>query len=486
MTVNFIKRNIWPVNGLHYIFLFSILCALAIFRVTQIWTNSVDDFDTSSLILQISNFKIGSNPHFFWVDIAHPGMLSVWIFLAHSIHGLTECPPIYIWNTLITAGLIVACISLYFLSNKLSTSKFIAFSSVVLYLASPAISDIASRSEENFLYHAMFIAAIYIITSYINNKNHALMPIIFIFSLILSAQHLQPFLILCGGIFLFYISELLKLKNRINSDHKYAGYAFIAFLTPGLIYYLIIHKIFYDPSLVRSYSANFYSLLNNDSILKYLKAFLLFAQGYVLSGSMPVDSWAAISIEPRSHIYLLGLIVIFISFYLLRKRRLINFITLSALGFVFLYEPSASERWDTFVITLIISLSYVFNDALIDQNGFQSRAFFITSFLIAFLLIFNFFSIPNQIATLKNSLNVHNDVDNALFKKQTIYTDIESGRIILSQLPRKLQIKNVDFSMLKPGDAVYLLNAPNIIRTKFKIECTPSVIPDFCFITSPL
>ena len=476
------KKNESRFHYLKKTLLCFVLFLLLSFRIIQIWANPIDDFDTSSLILQVGEFKVGSNPGFFWVDIAHPGMLSVWIYISHVIYVLTDLPPIYIWSTLISLGLIFACIALFFTLKKQTYSTSTSLIASILYLSSPTIGDISSRSEENFLFHAFFIVAIYIVSSFLKSETHKKWLPIFAISLVLAAQHLQPFLIICGGLFLFFISELYRIKNDPLSRYKQALKALCIFSIPGFVYYFIVHNIFYDPSLVRSYAANFFSLFNNDSLFKYLKAFLLFAQGDLLTGVFPVQYWTNKGIEPKSIIYLLGMIVIFVTAWIAYFRKFIDFVTVTALGFVFLYEPSASERWDTFVIALIIAGAFhlnKFSTSPTTSTSF-SNGLFISSCLALFLI--NIYSCFNQFNVLVTSLKVQNQIAKELNPSHPLYTNLDSGRIILKQLPRWLMIKNIDNSDPILGDAVYLKDGPMLIKRKLNLECNPTPIPDLCLI----
>jgi len=186
-------------------------------RVMQIWLNPIDDYDTSSFVLMVQGGFYPESMFFF--DIAHPGLLAGLIKVCQFALALFNLPPIYIWSILITLGFLFACICLFYLMRALKCSTLVASSACLAFAISPAVSDVASRSEENILFHGLFILSIWACITYLRDKSISSGFFVFISALLLAAQHAQPFLIICGGLFLYLCSELYKFSRvRLISE----------------------------------------------------------------------------------------------------------------------------------------------------------------------------------------------------------------------------------------------------------------------------
>jgi hypothetical protein len=455
-----------------------------VLRIAQIWQNPVDDYDTSSFILMIQDGFYAKELFFF--DIAHPGLLSLLINLCQTFHATLQLPPIFIWVVLISFGFLTSCLSLFFLMRFLGCSSSVALIACLLYTLSPAISDVAGRSEENILFHTPFILAIFVCAGSVKQKDmHKLVccyALVSCVALWLAAQHAQPFLIVCGGLFIYSVSEIwqarLETKSACSMHHNTLN-VFLIFSLTGGIYYLVMHYLFYNPMIVRAYSDNFYSLFHNDSIVRYIKAYLLYAQGFLLTGDMPVNYANNVAVDPKTSIYLLGICVVLSAFALALRRRLIDCLILPALGFVFIYEPSASERWDTLIIAVIISLMSRFNSSGLMASDKRLIQF---GLMAALLLITNSLALVGEVSQLARVFDTHESMRRELGHGKLIYADLDPARSIVSSLPRDFQLINIQNGVPKPGDAIYLKNGVDFVSNKFNQVCRPSKLSDLCII----
>lgn len=446
-------------------------------RVMQIWLNPIDDYDTSSFVLMVQGgFYPGS---LFFFDIAHPGLLAGLIKVCQLILTQFNLPPIYIWSILITLGFLFACVCLFYLMKALSCSSLVASVACLFFAISPAVSDVASRSEENILFHGLFVLSIWSCITYLRNRSTSSGFFVFISALLLAAQHAQPFVIVCGGLFLFLCSELYKAKNKIENATATALKVFVIYSSTGIIYYIVMHYAFYNPMIVKAYSNNFYSLFHNDSLLRYLKAYLLFAQGFVLTGEFPVNYATVTGVDPRTSIWLVGSIVLFFAFFLSLRRSFVDFFIFPALGFVFLYEPSASERWDTFVITLIISLLSRFS--VIDYDRADTARKYSSAMLVIFFVL-NGYALKGQVSQIFNTLGAHEFMGNEMGVNEVVFGDPDSARLLISQSPRGIRFRNIDIASPQEGDAIHLKDSVAIAKSKFNLNCTPTKVPDLCVV----
>jgi hypothetical protein len=363
--------------------------------------------------------------------------------------------------------------------RALRCSTLVSLVACLVFAISPAVSDVASRSEENILFHGLFVFSIWSCLNYLRNKSTSSVFFIFISALSLAAQHAQPFVIVCGGLFLLFCSELYKSKNKIDNTAITTFKLFILYSSIGILYYLAMHYAFYNPMIVKAYSNNFYSIFHNDSFLRYLKAYLLFAQGFILTGEFPVNYATIIGVDPRTSIWLLGFIVLFIAFFLSLRRSFVDFFVLPALGFVFLYEPSASERWDTFIITMIISLLSRFS--IVDHHRTDTARKYSLAVLVS-ILIFNGYALKGQVIQIFNTIGAREFMVNEIGNNRVVFGNPDSARLLISQSPRETRFRNIDDGTHQEGDAIYLKDGAAIMKSKFNLNCTPTKVPDLCLV----
>ena len=444
-------------------------------RLVQIWINPVDDFDTSSFILAVQG---GFYPDFgIFFDLAHPGLLSVWLWLGHLLKLASNSPPIQLWAAFIGAALVLACLMLYGCLRSARCSVQVSALGVLLYLASPAIADVAARSEENVLFHGLFFIAILAVLRALRATNGLALARVCASALLLAAQHLQPFLILSAGLMLFCVVGRFAPDADCAAGRARAFSVLLAFLVPGLLYYAAAHATHINPSVVSSYSDHVYSLFQNDSLARYLRAFLMFAQGYVASGDLTVTQWTTRAVEPASLIYLAGLIVLAAAIWLSLRRGLVDLMVLPALGFVFLYEPSASERWDTFAIAVVVSLMFRLRDWMDRSN----RPAFIGVLACCLLLLaFNLLAVRGQVDGLRRASAVQQAFGTQMGGSDVVRTDLDSGRVVVSRVPRDTRFLVPGAEPLRAGDVVYLSSGIAAVEQRFGIRCAATDIAGLC------
>ncbi len=444
-------------------------------RLVQIWINPADDYDTSSFILGVQGGYYADFEWFF--DLAHPGLLSGWLWLGHRIEAATQIPPIQLWSAFIGAALVLACIALYRCLRSADCNSPVAAFGVLLYLASPAIADIAARSEENLLFHPLLFVAILALLRALRTTGGGPIALVGASALVLAAQHLQPFLITTAGLVLFCVVGWFEQGETHAAGRARALKVLLAFLVPGLIYYVVAHATHVKPSLVSSYSDHVYSLFQNDSLARYLRAFLMFAQGYVASGDLAVTQWTTRGVEPASLIYLAGLVVVAAAIGLSLRRGLVELMILPALGFVFLYEPSASERWDTFVIVVVLTLMFRLRDS---TAGTKSVAFLATLAGCLLLLTLNLAAVRGQVEGLARATGAQRAIGAQMGGARVLRTDLDSGRVVVSRAPRDTRFVLPGSDPLQAGDVVYLSGGIAAIEGRFGVRCAATDIAGLC------
>ena len=444
-------------------------------RLVQVWINPVDDYDTSSFILGVQG---GYYPGFDWFfDLAHPGLLSVWLWLGHQIDAASGVPPIHLWAAFIGAALVLACIALYACLRYAGCTTLVSAFGVLLYLASPAIADIAGRSEENILFHSLLFLAILAVLHALRPTGGRALVVVCACSLVLAAQHLQPFLILSAGLALYCLVGRFDRSEIHGPGRARAFRVLAAVVVPGLIFYVAVHATYVKPSLVSSYSEHVYSLFQNDSIPRYLRAFLMFAQGYVVSGDLSVTQWTTRGVEPASMSYLAGVVVVIIAIWLSLRRGPVDLMVLPALGFVFLYESSASERWDTFVIALVLALMFRLRDSMAKSNRVAIVAT-LTGCLA--LLAFNLAAVHGQVEGLRRASGAQRAIGMQMGEARVLHTDLDSGRVVVSRAPRDTRFVVPEAQKLQAGDVIYLTGAIAAIEGRFGVRCAATDIAGLC------
>jgi len=249
-----------------------------------------------------------------------------------------------------------------------------------------------------------------------------------------------------------------------------------AVVVPGLIFYVVVHATHVKPSLVSSYSEHVYSLFQNDSVPRYLRAFLMFAQGYVASGDLSVTEWTALGVEPASMNYLAGIVVVAVAIWLSLRRGLVDLMVLPALGFVFLYEPSASERWDTFVIALVLALSFRLRDSMARSNGIPIVATIVGCLLLAF----NLAAVRGQVEGLRRASEAQRAIGTQMGEARLLHTDLDSGRVVVSRVPRDTRFVVPGSQKLLAGDIVFLSGGIAAIEGRFGVRCAATDIAGLC------
>jgi hypothetical protein len=389
-------------------FLLAILALLGL-RCLQIFSYPADDWDTSSFVPMMSG---AYGPPTLWFETAHPGLLSVWIYGGNLLLRLLDVPPMHVWSALMCLGLLAAAVMMYRLAIALGAKRRMALLGVVLYLASPAIADICARSEENLLLHPLYLLALYASVRYLKVGGWKALGLASLAATVLCGQHPQPFLVLSCGLGLSGVfSYLCRGHGDCRPGQLKLGFAF---LSAGMLQYAVTMNALGGG--IHNYPMSFYSILNNDSLVQYVKSFFLFFQVYVVSGNFAVQKgFVGVALVA-------GVLV-----WVFRNRRLIDWVAFSALLLVFVYEPLSSERWDTFVMAMILALVTLgtFGRPI---NGVNWRlAGFVGLFA---LLSFNLSAVPQQLGQLLESERQKSALADVLSGSQVVLADFAGARAL--------------------------------------------------------
>lgn len=452
----------------------ALILALLAVRIRQIYSYTTNDFDTSSILLGVQGGFYDGYRAFF--DVAHPGLLSLWVFIGHAMVQAAGFPPIHYWGTLLCVALGVSLPILYAAAIRLGASRRMAAMACVLYLSSPAISDISARSEENILLHPVFLLAILVLTSYLQRPTRCRLYAVGAASVLVAAEHLQPFLIVCGGLSLYALAAGLGTSERGHLLERVKLAA--VFALPGIGYYFILRLFFRQEAT--NYATTYYSIFNNDSTREYLKAFFLFFQGYFVTGTMPF-SWSANGVVPTSPLYLLGVLAASLMVpLLLIHRRLVDCIALAALGFAFLYEPSSSERWDTFVIAAIpaiatVSLASARLPRLLRHHG--------AVLICLVLLLCNVSAVESQMADTSAGNVAKSDAAKYLQGRAEVFADLNDARAVIGRLPSGVRVRNISISRPTEDSVVFSSQSAADSAKRLGITCLPTESQNFCVVS---
>lgn len=316
-------------------------------RTQKIFLYQTKDFDTDAILRNIDSEATISLRTFF--DIAHPGFLSVLVWCGNQIQGFTGLTPLSIWGTVLSMSLVVSAGLLFFAVHNKSNSIAIAYLVALAYLASPVVTDLASRAEENFLYHPLLAYLINDLTRKRVKVNDIQFSRI-ILVMLLGAIHFQPFAILAMGMLLHITYEIFQRKK--NTKPAITSIVYSAYVVPTLILYVIL-RTFVEQTYT-NYATVYYSIFNNDSMVRYLKSFFMFMQGFNFTGIREF-TYSELGTNLSSNHWILGLLLVcFVLVLILKKPSLLNFVTLAGMTFPLMYEPNSSERWDVFLISFIL------------------------------------------------------------------------------------------------------------------------------------
>ena len=175
--------------------------------------------------------------------------------------------------------------------------------------------------------------------------------------------------------------------------------------------------------------------------------------------------------------YLAGIVVVIVAIWLSFRRGLVDLMVLSALGFVFLYESSASERWDTFVIAVVLALSFRLRDSMARSNRVP---IFVTIVGCLLLLAFNLAAVHGQVEGLRRASEAQRAIGIQMGENRVLHTDLDSGRIVVSRVPRYTRFVVPESQKLLTGDVVFLSGGIAAIEGRFGLRCAATDIPGLC------
>lgn len=362
--------------------LVALLCAGTIFayRATEIATYPIDDFDTN----EVMKILRGATPDGarLMLGLAHPGMLSVTTMMLRSAVMLGANPWLA-WSATLIAALMITCAIAFLIANQHGRyGRWRGVMAVALILASPITQDIARRSEENLITQAVFMACIAVLMMELKRTIGPRPLILAASSAALMAQHLQASLVFTSGAVLFLLVNRSSQHSAIEGRTMRVVVASLCL--PPLAYMFLLKS----SGLVdlarhqRDYAAHFHSMVNNDGLADYCASYLMFLKGYITNGLFDFE-WINGQTHPRSARQAVGAFIAVIVLLLCRKGLLLDCLCLGGLAFPFLYEPSSSERWDTFLLPFALKLT---TSTTGTAKWEQSTQFVIAAALLSFNL----------------------------------------------------------------------------------------------------
>lgn len=325
-------------------------CLFAL-RARQVAVHGIGDFDTEAILNAIRQGPGGSVT---LLGVAHPGLLSVFSWLLQKALWL-GCPLDLLWSGLLIAALACTCALIGKIGAELELPAWRARLCMLAFLASPAIGDICMRAEENLLTQALFASNFWLLVRGLKRPGRAAYLMLALNSALLAAQHLQAAVVFSAGLMLYAIAS--ARRQSWATWRAETGLVSAMVCLPQAVYYAALWLLAGDAFEAQreGYVASFHSLLNNDGLAAYVASHLMFLKGYVLTGRFDF-AWVDGQTHPREAIQWGGLLLLVTLIYVVRRARLTDMLCVSGLVFPLLYEPSSSERWDTFVLPLVLRL----------------------------------------------------------------------------------------------------------------------------------
>lgn len=226
------------------------LIILLFFRIYQIYSYPIPDFDTSSILLGISGDFYRDFKSF--TDTAHPGLLSIFVFLGNLATRTTGIYPTMYWSIVLSLSLITSVFFIFIILKSFNTPMKVAIISCIFFILSPAIADTAARSEENIITQTFFLLSLHALLRFFNRSSIYNLFFVSFSAILLAAQHLQPFIVICGGLILHLIFGAIVNFKGSTSDiaPTPSKKPFIltlqlpcSFIVPGLLYYIFFSLI---------------------------------------------------------------------------------------------------------------------------------------------------------------------------------------------------------------------------------------------------
>ena len=421
-------------------------------RLAAAWYLPTHDHDTGSLISVLHG---GFRPAKTLTDIAHPGGLEA---LMEGLGRVTYSGgAATAWFGVFGASLAAAVGGVFFLARTLSGGALVAAAAALAYLMSPVLVDLAARGEENLLFHAPLAVAVYGLHRSSTAGTVAMIPLLAASGVLLVALHLQPFTVLAVG----SLAAVAFAAARGDTARGRIGAAALAFTGPGLVFLLGLALL--TPLARPNYLSLYYSSLHHDSRFRYVQSFLLFAQGYLLTGRMP-HVWRAGppgGFEPASAIWLLGLPALLIVGGAIWRLRVTDCITLAGLGFALAYEPSSSERWDTVLVPLLLALAST-------AGSESTRARRAACATLGLLLLAGATGLPTEARAVVAARDRHEAMRSILGGSNEVFVKPAAAVGLATAAPHGLRLRNLDRTEWVTPGAVLFVTSPDGIEVARK------------------
>lgn len=329
------------------------IATLFAFRSFEVRSNLISDFDTN-LVLKVLSGEEPKGPSLLF-GVAHPGMLMV---VTQGLRLFVESgmSPRIAWSAALISALAATCALAFVIASNVGCIRSRGFFAVALILTSPITQDIAKRSEENLITQTVFIACIAVLAYELKRSNGARSLVLAVASVALAAQHLQAATVFISAslLYLFLGSHEGVNPLQLRSAIKLA----FSLILPPLAFGALVNSLGIADlaKQQRGYAESFHSIMNNDGLFDYLSSYLMFFKGYLLNGHFDFI-WINGQSHPRSHSQFCAAALLITVLIMCRRGNLLDCLCLAGLALPLLYEPSSSERWDTFLIPFALRLA---------------------------------------------------------------------------------------------------------------------------------
>ncbi|MDD5556388.1 MAG: hypothetical protein PHN82_03955 [bacterium] len=327
---------------------FIIIAALYAFHLTLIFHVPISDYDT----VEIIRGSIFGDRHF--RDIAHPYIHE---FLQMAVVGSVRLGLSgKLGFLLVVAGaLLFNLFSFACALGLLGVPWRQRAIAMILYLCAQATIDVAARAEENLLHHAIYIWGITAFVRLVSDPRTGRRSLVALINTV-SLIHLNPFLLLVGSQALYITVSTLRGMRRAADPGLRAALMLsfrrnlmwcCAVPVLSLLLFIILAGVRIEP----------YGYLRPDMILSFDGNLLQWTRVYFLGAY----TFVVLNLGRGAAALAIGIamVALCVAYLLLLARRgsYPGCFGLTCLGFLYIFEPMSAERWDSFVVGLIIALT---------------------------------------------------------------------------------------------------------------------------------
>lgn len=325
------------------------IAGLYIFDLNLIYREPVFDYDTIEII-RGSIFKDRQ-----FKDIAHPYVhealkLGIISFMRLGVSGKLG------YMLLIAGALTLNLISLACALGLLGVPWGQRAIAMALYLSAQTTIDIAARAEENLVHDSLYIWCITAFIRLMSDSQTRRRILAASLNTVSGILHMNPFLLIVGSEAVYLTSAARRdtrsaenperrsaIFKSFRSDVKYC--CAVPVLLVVLFFILAGVRIepygFLRPDSIASFQGN---------LAQWTRVYFVGAYNFVvlnLGQGLPALA-AGVGMVALCGTYLV---------LLARRGSFPGCFGLTCLGFLYVFEPMSSERWDPFVVGLIIALA---------------------------------------------------------------------------------------------------------------------------------